>query len=147
MNEEFVFYDDLWSFDGSRWSPIGASGGRSGLRVVFHPGRERLIAFGGLAPDGSCFGDLREWVDGAWRTLDPALDQPAAEAGLAYDARRGRLVLFGGAAGLGVRRGTTWEWDGAGWEPFEAPGPAPRATHGMVYDARRGRVVLFGGGG
>jgi hypothetical protein len=144
VGNEFVFYDDIWSFDGDAWVPIGELvRPESGLRAVSHPSGD-LVAFGGFRGNDDTVGELRRWRDGTWSTLDAASDKSAAESGFVFDVVRARFVLFGGAFS-GSTRGTTWEWDGAAWQAFEVPGPGPRSTHGMVYDRSRKKTVLFGG--
>jgi hypothetical protein len=145
--ESSVFYDDIWSFDGAEWQRVGQlDRPHSGLRIVSWPEGGRLVAFGGYTQSGEVLGQLREYVGGAWRTIDPAGDKAATDGGFVLDRRRARCVLFGGHA-KGRKRGTTWEWDGTAWHRFDGKGPEPRSMHGMVYDQRRGRVVLFGGQG
>ncbi len=147
VGEGFTFYDDWWGFDGEGWTLVRKTGRPlSGERIVWCPDGERLVAFGGFTPESRTLGDLREWNEAGWSTLDAAADQTLADAGFVYDSRRARFVLFGGARG-GLKSDTTYEWDGTAWRAFDGPGPPARLAHGMVYDERRGKVVLFGGAG
>jgi hypothetical protein len=154
----FTFYDDWWSFDGAGWTLVRRTGRPlSGERVVWFPEGECLVAFGGFTPQSRSLGELREWIEEGWSTLDPAADKAVAEAGgpgpparsshgMVYDERRGKVVLFGGTAGSGPL-GDTWEFDGTRWSRFEGAAPPPRLAPGMAYDSKRGRTLLFGGGG
>ena len=144
VGNDFVFYDDIWSFDGRAWERVGQlARPESGMRVVSRS-EGGLVAFGGFRGNDTTVGELREWVDGTWRTLDAASDRGVAESGFVLDLARARFVLFGGAF-QGGTRSTTWEWDGEAWQGFDVEGPGPRSTHGMVYDRRRAKTVLFGG--
>lgn len=143
----FRFYDDWWSFDGEAWSWVRGTGRPlSGERVVWSTQRDRWIAFGGFTPESGSLGELREWSDGAWSTIDPAEELALAEAGFVCDARRARFVLFGGSRDR-EKSAATYEWDGNAWHAFDGAGPPARNAHGMVYDERRGKVVVFGGAG
>lgn len=142
----FTFFNDLWAFDGSRWTPLGESGDRmSGSQVAFDSRRNRLVAFGGY--DGAARADLRVLDGAAWRALAQHPEILAAEPGFVYDSRRDRLVTFGGSVSQGELLGSTWEFDGSAWVRMAAPSPPARQGHAMVYDERRGRTVVFGGMG
>ena len=142
----FEFFNDLWAFDGRRWTELPASGDRlSGIGLVFDSRRARLVSWGGF--DGSPRGDLRVLEPDGWRAVATFPERRVAEPGAVYDTRRNRLVTFGGSAGRGHAYGDTWEHDGEGWHRIEAAGPPARQAHVMVFDARRGRIVVFGGMG
>jgi hypothetical protein len=144
--QRFEFFDDTWAFDGARWTSLGNSGAQiSGMRLAWDSKNRRMISFGGFLPTNTSVALVREWRDGAWRTIGNHEQQPTTEGGFVYDARRDRFVAFGGSAGRGQFNGDTWEWDGATWTKFNGSGPPARMSHSMVYDARRQRTVLFGG--
>jgi len=142
----FVFFNDLWSFDGARWQELPPSGTRSsGMRLVADASK-RILSFGGY--DGSrSLGDLRALEAGTWRTIAQDSAAPAAEAGFVYDARRNRMVTFGGSPGPRQINTDTREFDGTRWARVETASPPARQAHVMAYDERRGRTVLFGGMG
>lgn len=142
----FVFFNDLWAFDGTRWTRLGASGDSlSGIRMVFDAQRQRVVSFGGF--DQRSRGDLRALEGNAWRTIGAHAEMPSAEPGFAYDTRRDRFIAFGGSASRWVTHGDTWEYDGSEWSKLAVANPPARQAHAMVYDERRGRTVLFGGMG
>lgn len=141
----FTFFNDLWEFDGTRWSALPSSGERlSGMRLAFDSKLGRLFSFGGFQGSGSV-ADLRVLEDNAWQTLGRHPAMAAAEPGFVYNATRGRFVAFGGSAGRGQVHGDTWEYDGTHWTKFAGSSPPARQSPAMVYDAKRGRTVLFGG--
>jgi Galactose oxidase, central domain len=143
--ESSEFFNDLWEFDGVRWTPRPASGAKlSGMRVAFDARRQRMVSFGGY--DGaSANGELRVLEDSGWSTLGAHPSLRAAEAGFVYDAKRDRLVAFGGSAGDGVAHGETWEHAGTAWTKLSTAGPPARSGHIMVYDEQRACTVVFGG--
>lgn len=144
--QRFVFFDDLWAFDGSGWKQLASSGKKSsGGRLAFDRAAKRMVSFGGY--DGHSLGDVRVLEGDTWRTIGQHTEMPAAEPGFVYDSRRNRFVAFGGSAGRGQAHGDTWELEGTTWKRIPGTGPAARQAHVMVYDERRGRTVVFGGMG
>ena len=107
--------DDLWSWNGTIWRKIEATGpeGRRQATFTFDDERGRAILFGG-ARDGffglNCGGgltgcrDLWEWDGSAWREpaiVDVELDgDPGIRTGhgMAYSPRLSRSVMFGGGS-------------------------------------------------
>ncbi len=114
--------NDLWEWDGARWSLRMPNSGTNGWTNV--PGR-------GWQP--------------SYR------DRPVQRAhhAMAYDQKRGRVVLFGGIgsdpSGVTPPLNDLWEWDGAQWHFRATNGPTTRVYGSMAYDERRRRTVLFGG--
>ncbi len=146
QGRNFVFFNDAWTFDGSRWAPLERSGDRmSGMRLAFEAPAKRVISFGGY--NGAALAELRWFENGAWRTIGRNADMPAAEPGFVYDARRNNFVAFGGSASQAQVHSDTWIFDGRAWTKLAIPGPSARQALAMTYDERRGRTVLFGGMG
>ena len=142
----FEMFNDVWTFDGTRWTALPPSGDRmSGTSLVFDSRRGRVVSLGGY--DGRSRGDLREFSSGAWRGLGRHPGGPVAEPGFVYDRRRDVFVAFGGSAGPGQALGETWELSDTTWTRVAAAGPSARQGYVMVYDERRGVTVLFGGAG
>jgi hypothetical protein len=142
-----AFFNDLWAFDGSRWTPLGKTGAEaSGVQLAYDSRQNRVVAFGGYA-GGRSLGSLQVLQDNAWVSLGSHPDIVAAEPGFVFDARRNRFVAFGGSAGRGSAHGDTWEWDGSAWHKAAGSGPPARQGHVMVFDSRRNRLVVFGGAG
>ncbi len=142
----FEFFNDLWEFNGDRWTPLVSSGEKvSGVALAYDTRRKRMVSFGGYR--GMSVGDVRVLENGEWNTIGKHDAMPAAEPGFVYDPARDRFVAFGGSAGRGQAHGDTWEYDGTAWTKVAVAGPPARQAHAMVYDAQRRRVVLFGGMG
>jgi hypothetical protein len=140
-----AMFNDLWAFDGSRWTALPSSGAQmSGMRLAFDSRANRVVSFGGWIA-GQSQTLLRALDRDTWTALAPLTEMPASEPGFVYDSRRNRFVAFGGSAGRGQQNGDTWEYDGATWTKVASSGPPGRQMHTMVYDERRGRTVVFGG--
>jgi hypothetical protein len=140
----FEFFNDLWDFDGVRWTRFDTTGDRlSGMRLAYDRTNARLVSFGGFTGMAS-IGALRNLDNGHWRTVVDRESMAAAEPGFVYDSRRKRFVAFGGSGKSGAL-GETWEYDGTEWTKMPATGPSPRQAIAMAYDEARGRTVLFGG--
>jgi N-acetylneuraminic acid mutarotase len=145
--QSFAFYNDIWSFDGKRWTLKGRSGNeRSGAGLAYDSKRNKIYSFGGYNGDSS-LSDLRVLENGAWKAVTYLPQMTAAEPGFVYDVERDRLVLFGGSAGRGKANSETWEWDGNAWTKFNGTGPGARQAFSMVYDTKRKKTVLYGGMG
>ena len=146
-----TFFNDLWAFDGTRWTSVGATGTAiSGVGLAYDSRQNRVVAFGGYTPGASggiSLGDVRVLENASWVARARHPEIIAAEPGFVFDSRRNRFVTFGGAGGRGAAHGALWEWDGATWTRSPATGPAARQGHVMVYDTRRNRIVVFGGMG
>ena len=143
----FVFFNDLWEFDGARWTARPPSGAMvSGTALAFDSRLKRVVSFGGFSGNAS-IGELRMLENDTWRTIGTYADMRAAESGFVYDSKRDRFVSFGGSSGPRQLLGKTWELTGATWTEVAsgAGAPPPRQAHIMVFDERRGRTLVFGG--
>lgn len=133
--------DDLWSWDGARWTLVASHTGMGMVgHLLFADGAGGLFVTAGAPQAVTARWDRERWsvvTDDTARRRDLA-------AG-AYDSRRRRFVLHGGRAEDRTRAGDTWEFDGTQWRQVATDGPPPRLGASMVYDERRGVVVLFGG--
>ena len=145
--KRFLFFNDLWSFDGKTWQQLQSSDShRSGIALARSAGKGRILSFGGYS-GAAPFDDVRELDGGMWRVVGRNPAFAAAEAGFVFDERHNRFVAFGGAGSNGRAFGDTWAYDSAGWSqlPVSSPAPAARQGHVMLYDIRRGRTIVFGG--
>jgi cysteine-rich repeat protein len=146
-----VLLDDLWRWDGSRWTEINRSGtwpaARHSHASAYDVGRGELIVVGGRTASGRS-GETWAWNGSTWRLAGTL--PPHEQFAVAYDARRKRFVAFGGTAlgfdGFDHHVAETWEWNGSTWTEIAiGSGPPARSGHGLVYDAHRDRIVMFGG--
>jgi hypothetical protein len=114
--------NDLWEWDGARWTRRMPNTVTNGWTNVLSQG---------------------------WKVSHRDVPVQRAHHAMAYDSRRGRVVLFGGqAVGPNVTTANLrdlWEWDGVSWNLRATNGPIPRIYGSMTFDERRGRTVLFGG--
>ncbi len=141
-----AMFNDLWAFDGTRWTALAPSGPQmSGMRLAYDSRAGRVVSFGGWI-SGVSKPDLRALTRDAWTSLAPLTEMPASEPGFVFDSRRNRYIAFGGSADRGQANASTWEFDGTTWS--KGPdGPDARQAFVMVFDESRGRTVVFGGNG
>ena len=143
----FRFFNDIWSFDGSKWTLKGNAGDeRSGMALAYDTKRKKLYSFGGYTSDGSSGSEFRVFENNTWKNLQEIPGVIAAEPGLVYDPHRDKLIVYGGS-GMRKVNNETWEWDGNTWKKFEGISPEGRLAFAMVYDEARKKTVLYGGMG
>ncbi len=113
--------DELWAWDGRRWSRQGAPGAqppmRAGGRMAFDAARGQAVLMGGYVygPNGYPLGDTWLWNGAAWTEYTGPGPTARSHHAMAYDAEREVMVLYGGYAGGTTTLNDTWEWDGAEW--------------------------------
>jgi len=114
--------NDLWEWDGARWTQRMLNTVTNGWTNVFGQG---------------------------WQVSHRDVPVQRSHHAMAYDSRRGRVVVFGGQTISPNATSTIlkdlWEWDGTQWHFRATNGPSERLYPSMAYDERRGRAVLFGG--
>ncbi len=141
--------DELWSWKGSGWEPLGGAGpvARSLSGAAYDTRRKRLVLFGGVGNKGyeELKGDTWEWDGKRWQPMADTSVGTRDHHVLAYDVARGQTVMYGGQTSERQWAKETWIWDGMKWSKFAVPGPGGRAHFAMVYDSKRQRIVLFGG--
>jgi hypothetical protein len=163
-----LYFNELWTWNGTGWSQIGPDAGssapwppaRADAAMVYDSSRGVLVLFGGYRDNGATLlndtWELRyDGINWAWEEkCVGCLDRPAARQGhaMAYDEQRGLSVLFGGLNGQPGdwhNFSDTWTWNGTTWTCVAVDGdplsPSPRLSHEMTYDVARQVVVLFGG--
>ncbi len=62
--------DDLWQWDGERWTRVTTRGTSPGIRIghaiAYDRARKRLVLFGGFGAEGSPMDDTWEWDGALW---------------------------------------------------------------------------------
>jgi hypothetical protein len=138
---------ELWSWDGSAWELVDASGpvARSFGSVARDPVRGTIVVHGGLTADGDPIDETLEWDGRDWTAYPWSEEGPGARegSGMAWDEAGERLLLFGGSVGMELR-GDTWAWDGTEWTEVAAIGPQARFVS-LMTDTRLGGILLQGG--
>lgn len=138
INSKVTRFEDMWSFDGARWTKMNVTG-TPGIRfrplVEVNPTTGKLLLFGGLRAERLDEDSIRqfygddtwEW-DGAtstWTELHPEHRPPARQnGGMAWDPTTNQMTMFGGWAN-GFSHSDVWAWTGVDWllipEPFLGP--------------------------
>ena len=150
-----VYYADTWTWDGNAWTDVTQAGGppaRGEFSMVWHPGRQRVVLFGGTdskfpRTSGTVFGDLWEWDGSAWSQI-VGTQPPTARYRytMAYDASLGGVVLVGGFDANGNWLSDVWLWSGATWRLVQPSSPpAERWGPALAYDPAGRQLLLFGG--
>ena len=141
----YNLFNDLWSFDGSRWTALSASGDSiSDMRIAVDAQR-RIYSLGGFT--GEPVGDLRVLENDRWRRIGSHPSHAVGGLGFVFDAARNRFIEYGGGINVGQATSEVWEYDGTRWTKSAAAPPPTRSAHAMVYDGKRKRTVVFGGMG
>jgi hypothetical protein len=152
-----VGLDELWSYDGSVWTLLTASGSSCGIRRGAVGGydilRDKFVVFGGLDTTviGNRDNDTWEWdsVNG-WVNVTPAAGSPDPRwlvNNSAYIPGLG-IVFHGGSAwdasGTSYQSNETWVWTGGNWVLLSSTGPALQNAM-MEYRLTEGDLIVHGG--
>ncbi len=144
---DFIFYNDVWSFERTRWTQDGLYGDkRSGLSLAYDPLTNHIVSMGGFSNNQS-LSDLRILRGDKWVTLMNDSATATTDGGFIYDILRDKFVAFGGSFSREKINSDTWEWDRQSWIKKNIKNPDPRMAFAMVYDTKRKKTVLFGGMG
>ncbi len=108
----------LWTWNGTAWSPLGAGPAIDPGGPLVATGPEDLVAFAG---EGTGSGRTWGWNGTGWSLASATgPSAPRFGPGMAYDAARHRIVLFGGWTGSAFLT-DTWEFDGVSWRLIPPP--------------------------
>jgi hypothetical protein len=138
--------NQLWSWDGSTWSPLRTAGsppsghGLQVADVAYESARQTLVFFGHVGATNTPTTWTFDSKQSKW-TMAATSGPADLHFSLAADDARSNVVLF-------TETGTTWVWDGTRWtarNPLHAP--SARIGQSMAYDSSRQVIVLFGGQG
>ncbi|MEO8577010.1 MAG: hypothetical protein ABI556_09930 [Gemmatimonadales bacterium] len=143
-----VFFNDLWSWNGTTWTQIAtptAPSARDEMLLVYDASRQRVVLHGGRDNTGSLT-DTWEWDGTAWQQKATSGPPARKHAGGGYDRTRARTVLYGGQTPSDVVLTDTWEWDGSTWSQRATTRPSPLdAPTNPVFDAARNALVMLVG--
>jgi hypothetical protein len=115
-------------------------------KLVYHPGRGRVLLYGGRLESGARSSAFWELGPTGWTVIcDPCTPGPRDLAALGYDPVRDRVLLYGGDNTVG-QPNQLWEWDGTTWTESTAPSlPGARERGAWIYEATRQRMLFIGG--
>ena len=169
-----AFYGGTWEWDGESWTLecdvgepcAGALTGRFGQKMVYDPGRGKVVMFGGCTglntSNWTCTGhsdETWEWDGLSWTKVCGTGTGCSGPSGrlyhaMSHDETSGGVVLHGGCTlfqmgGCATRSDETWVWNGTTWTRICGSGTACNAPAverpAMAPDPGRNRLVLFGG--
>jgi hypothetical protein len=129
--------------------PLGV--GSLGPSVIYDPGGNRLIVYGGIGIGPSYQNAVAAFQlpGGTWTTLATSGTPPPGRRlqSAVYDPVGNRMIVFGGVSDTLLD--DVWQLTLGGtptWSQIDAgPGPSPRAGCGAIYDAAGQRMIVFGG--
>lgn len=150
--------DELWSYDGTDWTLLTASGASAGTRRGPVGGydilRGKFVVFGGIDTNGvsgARDNDTWEWdATNGWVDVTPAAGSPDARwlvNNSAYIPGIG-IVFHGGLAydstGTSYQSNETWAWTGSAWAMLSNTGPISQNAM-LEYRTAEGDLILHGG--
>jgi hypothetical protein len=169
-----VPFSDVWVLSNANgvsgtptWTPLSPAPGptaRDSFGLVYDPGTNELILFGGYNDAGTTYNDV--WVlsnangtggTPVWTQLSPIGPGPTPRNSLSatYDRSTNTMTIFGGDEQSGAVVNETWVLSNANgmggtpaWTQIAASSnilPAPRAAHQAVYDSGTNVMTVFGG--
>ncbi|MCA8974232.1 MAG: hypothetical protein KDC98_05890 [Planctomycetes bacterium] len=150
---------DQWSWDGGAWTLLTPSvplPARRNHEVVFDPGRNVAVAFGGQTLAGPTIVNQTyeyDGVAGTWTQTSPVASPPARwNFGMAYDAATSRVIAADGESSGATTLNDTWAYDGATWTQLlsgngrQTAAMTTAGIHGVLLHGGRftiGTTVLF----
>jgi hypothetical protein len=142
-----VPYDDTWAWTGREWkqlSPTNHPPGRTFGAMAFDRGSQRVLLFGGGAPNSDPGrNDTWAWDGSTWTELRPT-DIPLGGT-MVFDPDLPGLVMVGEESRVSTGRLATWTWTGANWKQLHpSTNVTSRGGFGLAYFDGLG-VLMVGG--
>jgi hypothetical protein len=146
-NENQVYFNDTWSWNGEEWVSIDIhdSPTASGAPIVYDPRNQWAVGFLAWQPTGTWVWDKNGWTKPLLQ-VEPPL---RGNAMMANDPETGDSLMFGGTKPENNSTtffSDTWAINGTTWREITSSlNPPGRWGHVLFFDARSKRYVLFGG--
>lgn len=151
------FLNDLWSFDGRRWTQLNPEGELPppmwAHSAVWDPMKSRMLVFGGTHDGFQYMNDLWSYDGEKWEKLNSGGVPPSPRTGasMVWDSRNNRVILFGGQSYKGdvVWNNDVWIFEDNYWTELKLEGRVPekRSFHSAVWDSKNDRMLIFEGYG
>jgi len=127
-------FNDMWSFDGSRWTEMTVAtkpAPRYGAQYRVNPANNRLLMFGGKDENENYINEMWEWNGSTWTRLQPEnIPAPRMNGSMVFDPTSGKIALYGGFAGGYFSE--LWMFDGTRWAVVEEAGRRRRGAEPSV---------------
>ena len=151
-NNGASYFNDLWRFDGTRWTQliVNGAGGSPSVRsgaVSWTDNAGNAYLFGGH--NGiSYFNDLWRFNGTIWSPVtntNGGLGTPSGRYGaVAWTDNAGNAYVFGGNNGTYLN--DLWKFNGTSWSPVTNAGTPPSVRDGAVaWSDNAGNAYVFGG--
>jgi hypothetical protein len=149
--DEVARTNALWSWDGTRWTRIPATGAwpqaRSEHAFAFDPQRGKAVLFGGLSANNTRLTDLWEFDGTTWTEITPQGAWPTgltSAVSMAFDPSARWMVVAGSVSGPTAG---TWTWDGTGWNQVTVDAPIIGFGNiSLAYSTARSRMIAVARG-
>ena len=154
QNNQYTFYNDLWSFSDGAWTMIDTPGskpsGRFNIPMTYIPDTHQIFLFGGFGSSDR-LGDT--WTydieENQWTRLSTETRPPnRSDAAITYDPENEIVVMFGGYGLNDDIMDDTWvfEFSEMDWIEMD-PSNRPLEQYGgqMVYDSANGMLLMYPG--
>src|SRR5262249_40322157 len=101
-------FTDMWTWDTHTWTQLDAQPGNlsNHLSMVYDPGRDRIVLYGGQTLAQLTQSDTYEWDGAAWQRLARTGPSLNVHYALTYDPANQRVLLFGEGPN------ELWAWTG-----------------------------------
>lgn len=122
-------------------------GARWGHVLIYDPGNNNLLLFGGTSESGggSYLDDTWIWEDNNWKKIDVPGPSARGFCAVAYHENRNSILLHGGRGNDGLVNSDLWEWDGSAWTQIETESDHKADHHQMVYIPEQNTILALGG--
>ncbi|WP_190810968.1 kelch repeat-containing protein [Flagellimonas sp. S3867] len=145
-------FNDLWSWNGSKWNLIGnGATKRWDHSYVYMKNFNQIFLFGGRAFEETEGKEERielndNWVyiNNTWKQLKIESPEKRSAHTLVFNEKIGSVILFGGRNNEMVFN-DTWSFNGKEWKKLNSLGPKGRFGHTLKYDKISENIYLFGG--
>ena len=154
QNNQYTFYNDLWSFSDGAWTEIDVPGskpsGRFNIPMVYNLDTHQMLIFGGFSSSDR-IGDtwIYEIEGNQWNRIQTQSNPPRrSDAAIAYDEENKVVVMFGGYGLNDVLYDDTWVFDFTEMNWIEKkPTDKPLVQYGgqMVYDLLNKELLMYPG--
>ncbi len=138
-------YGDTWTWNGTSWTqkaPATNPSARMNPAMVYDPGRQRVVMYGGSPAFGPAYDETWEWNGTDWTQKFPSITPGTGGGAMAYDASRGVSVLYTTST---VDGNDLWQWDGASWLQLQESSPIAQQGARVAYDTGRREFVMYDG--
>jgi hypothetical protein len=154
-NRQPIVYDETWMWDGANWkllAPKHSPGKTLHTNMVYDPGRDRIVMFGGAKTekkDGPPFvNEVWEFDGDDWKIIGTeGAPTPRIAHSMTYSPALKKVLVVGGVTLDGTIQREVWTFDGRKFELIDGNMPEIEAGPGNVVNmdsSGQVKMLLFG---